>query len=103
MGRTPTETAEQHDDGEQEALFVFEGLSAERQFVKLTGVSALEISDTLEDGDEVELTVRGVVQDQHFKTRSRGRKDTSAKIRTVTQSIKVDSAKITRSVPKLVK
>ena len=97
----PENAAENIEDGAQEALFEFEGYPVEKQFVRFTGV--VEFDGEITHGDEVVIEIHGVVQDANMKTRARGGKDTTAKITTCGRGVKVDTATLKRSVPRLIK
>jgi hypothetical protein len=103
MAKTPTATAEANDEGVQEALFVFEGTNVEEQLVALLGCAALKISDTLEQGDEVVIEVRGKVQQSRVVTKQRGDRAGGREVTRVVRVVKVDDGKIVRSIPRLVK
>ena len=103
MGSTPSAAAEKHDEPEQEVLFEFEGTKVEEQLISLLGCSALDIDDALEHGDDVVIEVRGKVQSTRINTKQRGDRAGGREVTRVIRAVKVDSGKLVRTVPKLVK
>jgi hypothetical protein len=91
------------DEPTQDVLFEFEGTAVEEQLVSLLGCSALEIGDLIEQGDECIIEVRGKAQQARIVTKQRGDRAGGREITRVVRVVKVDSAKLVRTFPKLVK
>lgn len=101
---TPKEAAAAAEaEPQQDVLFEFEDCAVEEQLVALLGCAALEMDFEATQGDEVVIEVRGKVQQTRIVTKQRGDRAGGREITRSVRVVKVDSGRVVRSIPRLVK
>lgn len=100
--------AETPDNEEGElVLFVFEGRPVEKAFLGLLGCAALPLTEeqakSLEQGAEVDVTVRGKLNATRINTKSRSDRSGGRKITTSQRVVNIDELVGIKVRPQLVK